>query len=148
MKLILNILTIFCLYITSALGQAAHIGFPLPGDTLHFDKNFTLQLVRPNSIMGSIEVGIAVGLLPCPLSQEPVCPPPTSQLGYVLYTGPFSPTINPIDHKVYENFTLTVPEEFFYGPGRAQLAVVRFHLIGGGPVSVLEVNKMTLNVSA
>ncbi|KAJ7637867.1 hypothetical protein DFH06DRAFT_1335515 [Mycena polygramma] len=67
-----------CLYTASALGQVAYIGFPLPGDTLHFNKNFTLQLIRTNNIMGSIEVGVAIGLLPCPDSQKPVCPPPTS----------------------------------------------------------------------
>jgi hypothetical protein len=47
MKLILNIFTISCLYIATVWGQASHIGFPLAGDTIHFNANITVQIVRP-----------------------------------------------------------------------------------------------------
>ncbi|KAF7338768.1 hypothetical protein MSAN_02199300 [Mycena sanguinolenta] len=147
MKFILSILTISCLYIATVWAQSTHIGFPLPGTTLHFGKKFTFQLVRPNSIEGSIEVGIAIALLGCPVSQEPVCPPPSSQLGEILYTGPFNPTVQ-ARGMFYENFTLTVPEaDFFSSPGRGQLAVARLHLIGGGPAPVLELNNITVNLA-
>ncbi|KAJ6469383.1 hypothetical protein C8R45DRAFT_1105247 [Mycena sanguinolenta] len=117
MKFIFNILAISCLYIATVWAQSTHIGFPLPAATLKFGKKFTFQLVRPNSIEGSIEVGIAIALLGCPVSQGPVCPSPTSQLGEILYTGPFNPTV--------------------------EAAVARLHLIGGGPAPVLELNNIT-----
>ncbi|KAF7348336.1 hypothetical protein MSAN_01787600 [Mycena sanguinolenta] len=130
MKFILNILTISCLYIATVWAQASHIGFPLEGDTLKFGTNITVQIVRPNSIEGSIEVGIAIALLGCPVSEEAVCPSPAGQLGDILYTGPFAPTLQQMG-MIYENFTLTLPAATsFFGPGRAQLAVARLHLIG------------------
>ncbi|KAF7364931.1 hypothetical protein MVEN_00363700 [Mycena venus] len=147
MKFILNVLAVSCLYIATVWAQAAHIGFPLAGDTLHFNTNFTFQLVRPNSIQGSTEVGIAIGLLGCPVSQEAVCPSPAGQLGTILFTGQFTPTIHPMA-MIYENFTLTVPSaDFFPGPGRAQLVVARLHLIGAGPAPILELNNITVNLA-
>ncbi|KAJ6585290.1 hypothetical protein B0H19DRAFT_1109095 [Mycena capillaripes] len=147
MKFVLNILTISCFYIAIVWAQASHIGFPLAGDTLHFNTDFTVQVVRPNSIQGSTEVGIAIALLSCPTSQEAVCPSPAGQLGQVLFTGQFAPTIHPMA-MIYENFTLTVPSPDFLSTGRAQLAVVRLHLIGAGPAPILEINNITVNLSA
>ncbi|KAJ7797660.1 hypothetical protein B0H14DRAFT_2910095 [Mycena olivaceomarginata] len=146
MKFILNILTISCLYIATVWGQTSHIGFPLAGATLHFDTNITVQVVRPNSIEGSTEVGIAIGLLSCPISQGATCPPPDARLGSILYTGPFAPIIHPME-QIYENFTLTVPAAGFLVTGRAQLAVARFHLIGAGPAPILEFNNITVNLA-
>ncbi|KAJ7367254.1 hypothetical protein DFH08DRAFT_1005689 [Mycena albidolilacea] len=143
MKFIVNILTISCLYIAAVWGQSTHIVFPLAGATLHLNRNFTVQLVRPNSIQGSTEVGIAIGLVSCPVSQG-ACPPPSARLGSILYTGPFTPTIHPMA-QFYENFTLTVPE--FLATGRAQLAVVRLHLIGAGASPILEFNNITVNLA-
>ncbi|KAJ6469391.1 hypothetical protein C8R45DRAFT_1166999, partial [Mycena sanguinolenta] len=142
----LNTLTLSCLYIATVSAQASRIGFPLPGATLKFGTNFTVQLVRPDSIEGSIEVGIAIALLGCPVSQEAVCPSPANQLGEILYTGPFNPAFQG-PNMFYENFTLTVPEaDFFSSPGRGQLAVARLHLIGGGPEPILELNNITVNL--
>ncbi|KAJ7337442.1 hypothetical protein DFH08DRAFT_783787 [Mycena albidolilacea] len=124
MKLILNVLTISCLYIATVWGQASHIGFLLAGNTIHFNMNITVQIVRPNSIQGSTKVGITIGLLSCPASQEANCPLPAGQLGSVLYAGPFTPTVHPMAH-IYENFMLTVPSAGFLATRRAQLAVVR-----------------------
>ncbi|KAJ6584121.1 hypothetical protein DFH09DRAFT_1308819 [Mycena vulgaris] len=73
MKFILHILALCYFYIATVYAQASHIGAPLPGATLKFNSNFTLQLVRPQSvsIQGSTEVGIAIGLLSCPTAQGP-----------------------------------------------------------------------------
>ncbi|KAJ7130883.1 hypothetical protein C8R46DRAFT_1235882 [Mycena filopes] len=148
MKVILNILTTFCLYAANVLAQRSFIGSPAPGATVHFGSQLTVQVVRPNSLQSSTEVGIAIGLLACPTSQEAVCPAPTSQLGRVLFTGQFAPTVHP-GNSIYENFTLTVPSADSFGgaTGRAQLAVVRLHLIGAGPSPVFEINNITVNLS-
>ncbi|KAJ7673561.1 hypothetical protein B0H17DRAFT_170066 [Mycena rosella] len=144
------IMDAFCGYISHRACSlaASHIGFPLPGATLKFNSTFTVQLVRPNSIEGSIEVGIAIGLLGCPVSQGATCPPPDAQLGSILFTGKFNPTIHPMA-MFYENFTLTVPsaDSFFSGTRRAQLAVARLHLIGAGPSPILELNNITVKLS-
>ncbi|KAJ7145271.1 hypothetical protein C8R46DRAFT_1314619 [Mycena filopes] len=148
MKLILNILPILCLYIASAWAQASFIGSPAPGTTVHFGSQLTVQVVRPNSIQGSTEVGIAIALLACPTTQEAVCPSPAGRLGEILFTGQFAPTLHPMA-MIYENFTLAVPSADSFGgaTGRAQLAVVRLHLIGAGPSPVLEINNITVNLS-
>ncbi|KAJ7625298.1 hypothetical protein DFH06DRAFT_742267 [Mycena polygramma] len=145
MKSVLNLFVASCFYLASVSAQASHIGSPLPGTTLHFNKNFTLQLVRPNSIEGSTEVGIAIGLLSCPTTEEAVCPSPFGQLGEILFIGQFDPTIRS-GGVFYENFTLTVPSADFFSAGRAQLAVARLHLIGAGPAPILELNNITVNL--
>ncbi|KAK7048628.1 hypothetical protein R3P38DRAFT_2870530 [Favolaschia claudopus] len=131
MQFTLNVLIFASLYVAAVWAQASHIGFPAPGTTLHFGTNFTLQLVRPNSIQGSTEVGIAIGLLGCPISQGPACPSPAGQLGQILYTGPFNPTIHPMA-MFYESFTLTVPTADF-SPA--------------GPAPILELNNITVNLA-
>ncbi|KAJ7134909.1 hypothetical protein C8R44DRAFT_609820 [Mycena epipterygia] len=145
MRLICSILTFCSFYIATVWAQSSHIGFPLPGATLHFNTNITVQIVRPNSIEGSIEVGIAIGLLSCPTSQEATCPPPGAQLGVILFVGRFNPTIHPMA-KFYENFTVTIPSSDLLSVGRAQLGVARLHLIGGGPSPILELNNITVNL--
>ncbi|KAF8139185.1 hypothetical protein K438DRAFT_720977 [Mycena galopus ATCC 62051] len=143
MKFILNILTISCLYIATVWAQGVQIGSPLPGATLEFDSTFTFQLIRPNFIESATEVGIAVGLVSCP---DSVCPSPEGELGEILYTGPFNPTLHAMG-MFYENFTLTVPSsDFFSGTGPAQLAVVRFYLIGAGPAPTSEIENITVNL--
>ncbi|KAJ6621772.1 hypothetical protein B0H10DRAFT_1789204, partial [Mycena sp. CBHHK59/15] len=133
-------------FFTTVWAQASHIGFPTAGTTLHFGQKFTVQIVRPNSIEGSIEVRIAIGILSCPTSQEAVCPSPAGQLSDILFVGQFNPTIHPMA-MFYENFTVTMPPaEDFFAPGRAQLAVARLHLIGAGPAPILELNNITVNV--
>ncbi|KAJ7700276.1 hypothetical protein B0H16DRAFT_1708998 [Mycena metata] len=131
MKSILTILTISSLYIATVWAQASFIGSPAPGTTIPFGSELTVQVVRPNSIEGGIEVGIVITLLACPTTQEAVCPSPAGQLGQILFTGQFAPTLHAMA-QIYENFTVSVPPaaNFNGETGRAQLAVVRLYLIG------------------
>ncbi|KAJ7288008.1 hypothetical protein C8J57DRAFT_1706530 [Mycena rebaudengoi] len=146
MQLILQAITFCLLFVASAWGQASHIGLPTAGTTLQIGQTFTFQVVRPNSIQGSTEVGIAIGILSCPVSQTPTCPSPAGQLGTILYTGPFAPERHEMA-MIYENFTFVVPTDAFLAPGRAQLAVARLHLIGAGPSPILELNNITVTLS-
>ncbi|KAJ7029292.1 hypothetical protein C8F04DRAFT_1288869 [Mycena alexandri] len=139
MKFILNILGISSLYIATVWAQRSFNGSPAPSATIDFGSQLTVQVVRPNSIEGGIEVGIAIALLGCPTNQEAVCPSPTGQLGEILFTGQFAPTSQAMA-QIYENFTVAVPPaaNFDGATGRAQLAVVRLYLIGAGPAPNLE----------
>ena len=77
-----------------------------------------------NDPQGSQEVGLAISLLSCP---EPnPCASPQSELGYVLYKGPYDPEQQGVPEP-FQNFTVTVPSGDDF-KGRAQLSVVRFHL--------------------
>ncbi|KAJ7643908.1 hypothetical protein FB45DRAFT_283515 [Roridomyces roridus] len=146
MKFISTISTLSCLYFTTAWGQATQIALPAANSNVRLGRNFVVQIVRPNSIEGSIEVGIAIGLLTCPTSQEATCPPPSAQLGNILYTGSFTPAFHEMG-RFYQNITVTAPaEEDFFPVGRAQLAVARLHLLGAGPSPILELNSVLVNM--
>ncbi|KAJ7134908.1 hypothetical protein C8R44DRAFT_977387 [Mycena epipterygia] len=145
MRLISSILTFCTFYIATVWAQATELGSPLPGAILQFNTNFTVQLILPISIEGSIDVGIAIGLLSCPTSEEATCPPPADELGDVLFVGPFNPTLHPMA-MFYENFTVTVPSEGF-PVGRAQLTIARFHLVGAGATPTVDFNNITVNLS-
>ncbi|KAJ3504897.1 hypothetical protein NLJ89_g7698 [Agrocybe chaxingu] len=123
--------------------QASFIGHPPAGSSLLPGQTLTVQVVRPNSIQGSIEVGMVIGLLDC---QFLPCPPPNAQVGTILFNGDFNPQLHEKPGMPYQNFTVTIPSAEFLPNNVAQLGVVRFHLIGAGPSPVLESNNVTLRV--
>lgn len=87
--------------------------------------------------MPSIEVGLAIGIIGCP--EDNGCPG-TSQMGTVLYTGPFEPENHPGTPGAYQNFTLTVPSSD--GPvGDSRIGVARTFLIGvSGSISISSIS--------
>ncbi|KXN85697.1 hypothetical protein AN958_10880 [Leucoagaricus sp. SymC.cos] len=131
-------------FVTSAAAQASHIGYPPAGTRVHRGQDLTVQIVRPNSIMGSIEVGLVLSFQYCKASGT--CPNPTNELGSIMYVGKLDPDFHEIPGKPYENFTVTLPNFDFVPPGPAQIIENRFHLIGGGPAAVLETNTVFVNV--
>ncbi|KAF9258396.1 hypothetical protein L218DRAFT_877279 [Marasmius fiardii PR-910] len=136
MKLSTSLLAVISLA-TSVLGQASYIRVPSTGTTLHQGRSFTLQIVRPNSIQGSREAGLAVGILHCGAGTTlNPCPPPGAQMGTVLYTGVFNPQLHEIPGNPYQNLTINLPLPDVGGPpvGNALLQVSRMHLIGVGSV--------------
>ncbi|TFK34055.1 hypothetical protein BDQ12DRAFT_690315 [Crucibulum laeve] len=142
MTLIFGTLFISLLLAVTVHAQSSFIGYPVGGSKVTSGKKFTVQVVRPNSIEGSTEVGLAIALLSCPDPAFP-CAPPSAQLGSILYTGPFNPQLHEFG-RFYENFTVTVPGGM--AKGTAQLSTSRFHLIGAGPSPILEFNNLTLTV--
>ncbi|KAF8075234.1 hypothetical protein FPV67DRAFT_1446176 [Lyophyllum atratum] len=130
-------------FLGASNAQRSFIGSPLNGATVTSGCNVVVQVVRPNSIQGSIEVGIVIGLQSCPVS-DPTrpCLPPSQAVGAVLFKGTFNPVLHEQPGRPYQNFTVTIPNFL----GKAQLSVSRFHLIGAGPAAVLEFNNITLNV--
>jgi hypothetical protein len=150
MKLLYTLL-LTSLSIIRCIAQSSHIGSPAPGTSISPNRQITVQVVRPvctpllpciwsihqsvhlgllqNSIMGSTEVGMVIGLLQC---QQDPCPPPNAQLGNIVFNGQFSPQLHSDKPgEPYQNFTITVPAfQSNFGTTKAQLATARFHLIG------------------
>ncbi|KAE9394355.1 hypothetical protein BT96DRAFT_862911 [Gymnopus androsaceus JB14] len=113
-------------FIAGAEAQGIVINHPTANTTLHQGVPFTVQISRPNHIQYAYEVGVAIGALAC----TSPCPDPESQLGDVLYTGPYNPQFHgPGDQ--YQNFTVTIPQGS--QTGSYQLGIIRFFLIGAGP---------------
>ncbi|KAJ8096196.1 hypothetical protein PM082_000104 [Marasmius tenuissimus] len=151
MKTFLPLLLVPLLGATSVIGQASYIRVPSQGAILHQGQPFTLQIVRPNSLQGSCEAGLAVGILHCgPGTDTNPCPSPGARMGTVLYTGVFNPQLHEIPGNPYQNLTITLPKPDVGGPqvGNALLQVSRMHLIGAGPSVVLEQNSVAVVVQS
>ena len=136
----------------AAVAQGINIGYPANGASLPVGSSFTVEVDKPvrsppsyhspsslnssstiqNSLSGSVEVALVIGLNSC---FNTTCPSPTSEsdviFGNILYNGPLNATYqtNPPDHKPpHQNFTLTVPANV--GAGTAVLTVYHVSLIG------------------
>ncbi|KAF9444345.1 hypothetical protein P691DRAFT_711983 [Macrolepiota fuliginosa MF-IS2] len=131
-------------FASTVVAQGSHIGYPKTGAVVHKGKKTTVQIVRPNSIMGSTEVGLVLSFQYC---QKPnPCPPANNQLGSVLFVGKLNPQFHEIPGQPYQNFTVTIPNFDFWAPGPAQIISTRFHLIGAGPAPVLETNVVNVTL--
>ncbi|KAI9573122.1 hypothetical protein HD554DRAFT_2202398 [Boletus coccyginus] len=112
--------------VASALSQTIEIGTPTDGTVLSPGQTFTAQILRPNSIIGCIEVGIALAINPC---SNGVCPQPSNQLG----SGGF-----------YQNFTVQIPD--YTTPGPAIFTLTHLCLIGAGPYPLLEFRNASVTI--
>ncbi|KAJ7244431.1 hypothetical protein B0H12DRAFT_1309555 [Mycena haematopus] len=130
--------------LTIAFAQRADIGAPADGSTVRRGSKIIVEIDRPDTLTGSTEVAIIVGLWHCGGS-ESVCPPPSEVLGTILYNGPYAPEFHNSDSKPpYQNFTVKIPLD---APiGKAQLGVAHLSLVGAGPFPFLETFNITLNV--
>lgn len=92
---------------------------------LHTFRQKPQKLRIQNFIESSIEAGLVIGFLPCPVVTFPSgCSP--VDLGTILFNGPFNPVQN---GRVFsEDFTVTIPHDA--PAGDAQIAIARFFLIG------------------
>ncbi|EIW76490.1 hypothetical protein CONPUDRAFT_111470 [Coniophora puteana RWD-64-598 SS2] len=129
-------------FASSALAQTINIGYPTSGTTLHRGKSVTVEIQRPNSIMGCTEVGIALAVIGC--SSASSCPSPSQQLGSVLYSGPFTPTGHG-QAGYYQNFTVTIPD--YLNPGPGLFSLTHLCLIGAGPFPLLEFRNASVTLA-
>ncbi|KAJ3715160.1 hypothetical protein FB446DRAFT_317801 [Lentinula raphanica] len=131
---------------TSVLAQSANIGAPADMTQVAAGSDFTVMVDRPDSLTGSTEVAVVIGLLSCASSP---CPGPSAELGTVLYNGPFDPqfTTEPGTTTLppHENFTLTVPSNF--AKGNAQLGVAHVYLLGASVSPEMETFNTTIVVT-
>ncbi|KAF8878441.1 hypothetical protein BD779DRAFT_1474796 [Infundibulicybe gibba] len=126
---------------TLVAAQNVAIGFPADGAAVTAGTNVTVEIDRPNSLSGSTEVAVVIGLQSCPTTD---CASPSSILGTILYNGPYSPAFQPGApgfKPPHQNFTVLIPSTA--QKGRARLGVAHMSLIGAGLAPFME----TLNVS-
>ena len=105
-------------------GTEFHGSNPPASEYLAGDPPYSLSHRLQDSIIGCIEVGIALAIDSC---NNGVCPQPQDQLGSVLYAGPFTPTGHG-SGGFYQNFTLQVPD--YMTPGPAIFTLTHLCLIG------------------
>ena len=132
--------------VASAFAQNVAIGAPADMTTITPGSDLTVRVDRPvrtvspplrgpphlllqNSLTGSEEVVVVIGLWPCqgPCADQNV----TEILGNVVYKGAFDPqydTNEPAGVPPHQNFTVTVPESFT--TGQVSLGVVHVALVG------------------
>ena len=99
----------------------------------HFHSSDTGSLYAQNSLTGSTEVGIAIGLWPCggPKGTSKCASTDVSQvLGNVVYTGSYKPAY---DSKAptkppHQNFDITIPSSF--SKGEVSLGIAHLSLVG------------------
>ncbi|EIN13075.1 hypothetical protein PUNSTDRAFT_131299 [Punctularia strigosozonata HHB-11173 SS5] len=125
-----------------AFAQSIDIGSPANGSFVSRGSSLTVEVDRPESLTGSSEVGIIIGLRPC----NPDCSPTDidDDLGLVLYGGPYNPQFsNVTDHKPpHQNFTFTVPASF---DGTAVLSVFHVAVVAAAN-ALVELKNVTLNI--
>ncbi|KAL4883564.1 hypothetical protein BJY04DRAFT_184897 [Aspergillus karnatakaensis] len=124
----------------TALAQNVFVNLPDGSDLIAGDE-ITVQVTRPNSLTGSTEIGIAIGIQPCGTGH---CYDATSVLGTKLYTGSFTPAYHESTGLPYENFTVTIPETAQSGP--AVVGVAHAALVGAANWPFFEVVNTTATI--
>ncbi|KAL3496130.1 hypothetical protein BJX62DRAFT_134797 [Aspergillus germanicus] len=124
----------------TALAQNVFVNLP-EGPTLEAGSEAIIQVTRPNSLTGSREIAVAIGVYPC---NNGHCLPAESTLGTVLYNGPFKPEYHELSGLPYENFTVTVPADL--AKGSAVVGVAHAALVGAANWPFFEVVNTTATV--
>ncbi|KAL4770064.1 hypothetical protein BDW60DRAFT_193423 [Aspergillus nidulans var. acristatus] len=134
---------IFALLTLAATALAQTAGLNLPGGTnLTAGSDVVVQVTRPNSLTGSTELAVAIGLQSCPKNH---CVPADEMLGTAqLYHGDFNPQYHEYYLPPYENFTVTIPAST--PKGMAVVAVAHAALVGASNVPLFEVLNSTVTI--
>ncbi|KAG2135182.1 uncharacterized protein EDB93DRAFT_1171184 [Suillus bovinus] len=138
MKLVLSL----ALFAVSAFAQSAAIGYPPQGLSVSPGSNMTVQVERPDSLTGSEEVAVVIGIQSCPGSP---CISPADYMGQILYNGPFDPQFHETYLPPYDNFTVQIPSSI--ANGTALLGVAHVTLVGAGLYPFLETLNRTITIS-
>ncbi|PIL28307.1 hypothetical protein GSI_09596 [Ganoderma sinense ZZ0214-1] len=150
-------------FAASALAQHIEIGAPTNFAEVKAGSKITVEVNRPcvfadpgsrlaicphwqNSLTGSTEVGIAIGLWPCGASK--CASTDVSQvLGTVVYAGAYKAAYDSAQpsQPPHQTFEVTVPASF--AKGEVSLGVAHLFLMGAGSEPVYEFVNTTLVVS-
>jgi hypothetical protein len=128
---------------STSLAQNVVIGAPTMGSSVTAGSSFTARVDRPDTLSGSEEVAVVIGLWSC--GNNP-CPGPSNIMGTILYKGAYNPQFSePSDGlPPHENFSVAIPATFT--KGRAQLGVVHVALGGAGLAPFMQTLNTTVNV--
>ncbi|RDW56680.1 uncharacterized protein DSM5745_06170 [Aspergillus mulundensis] len=139
-SLTLTTLTALTTTLVPTLAQNAGLNLP-SGPELKAGSDVIVQVTRPNSLTGSTELAVAIGLQSCPNSE---CIEADETLGTVLYHGAFNPVYHEYYLPPYENFTVSVPEGV--SKGKAVVGVAHVALVGASNWPFLEVLNKTVTI--
>ncbi|THU81777.1 hypothetical protein K435DRAFT_872987 [Dendrothele bispora CBS 962.96] len=128
-----------------ALAQRANVGSPTVGTAIQAGSNMTIRVDRPDTLSGSKEVGIVLGLVFCPDPEFP-CRPAEDGMGFVLYDGPFNPQFSTPSGSLppHENFVVSIPNTT--AKGTAQLQFLHVSLIGASLAPFLETSSVNVTI--
>ncbi|KZT09412.1 uncharacterized protein LAESUDRAFT_696180 [Laetiporus sulphureus 93-53] len=138
-------LAILVCFIASAFAQNIDISLPVSGTTVSAGSNLIVRIDKPDSLTGSVEVGLAINLISCADFGGCANFDPTERLGNTLYTGPFNPTYQSGDYYPSENFTVQIPAGF--ASGEAVLSATHFVLVGASPQPYLQTANDTIIIA-
>jgi len=133
-----------------SLAQRIAIGAPADGTSVAAGSNFTVEVDRPNSLTGSQEIAVVIGLSSCANRPGGNCASLNASdvLGSILHSGPYTPQYQSVSGQgfkpPYQNFSVQVPSTMT--KGLASLTVTHLSLVGAGPFPFLETQNITLNV--
>lgn len=128
---------------STALAQSVSIGLPTAGAQLYTSTNATFQIQRPDSLTGSEEIAVVIGINKC--SSGATCIPPEDSMGTVMYNGPFNPQFHETYLPPYQNFTLEIPESVATGNGI--VTVAHFSLVGASTYPLIEYHNQTVTIA-
>ncbi|CRG90985.1 [NU+] prion formation protein 1 [Talaromyces islandicus] len=131
----------FSLFATAALSQSANIGLPQNGAEWTAGSNQTVQVQRPDTLTGSNEIAVVIGISPC---HDGKCTSPSASMGTVLYQGGFDPEFHNGVQPPYQNFTVEIPNEI---SGLAMLGVAHFSLVGASASPTMQYLNQTVTVA-
>ncbi|KAF3389484.1 hypothetical protein F1880_003470 [Penicillium rolfsii] len=137
----MNFFASLALFAGAAMAQNAGIGLPTADQKLTKGSDIVVQVQRPNSLTGSTEMAVAIGISSC--TNGP-CIPSDEFMGTILYNGGFKPEYHETSLPPYENFTVTVPSSF--AAGNAQINVAHAALVGASQYPFLETLNRTVVV--
>ncbi|KAK2465738.1 hypothetical protein APHAL10511_002282 [Amanita phalloides] len=124
-----------------SLAQDIVIGAPKPCASVHAGRQLSVRIEKPNSLTGSEEVALVIGLATC---ADLPCAKPKAILGEILYKGPFDPKYHRPELPPYQDFVVTIPSDF--PKGAAQLNAVNFQLEAAGPQPILQLTNSSLTI--
>ncbi|KAF5348506.1 hypothetical protein D9756_009646 [Leucocoprinus leucothites] len=121
--------------------QNVMIGAPSNGAQLTAGESTVVQIKLPPSLTSVTQVSVVIGIAPC---FSNFCPPPSDQMGNLLYSGPYDPQRDPNSGSIviYQNFTVTIPSHIPEGP--AVLGVAHFYLLGAALIPTLETQSVSV----
>ncbi|OJT12814.1 hypothetical protein TRAPUB_10649 [Trametes pubescens] len=144
----MKFLLVLSAFASLAAAQMAVIRAPPAQSTFAPGEQFIVDVDRPDTLTGSQEVSVAIGLLSCAGQAPPgTCDgiDTTEEIGTPLYAGPYTPQLRPGGSDLFQNFTVAVPADF--PSGAAALSVAHFSLVGARYWPTLEVLTETVFIS-